>query len=107
MAKMNRIFVVSVPSVYFVRLEGDWAYVGSNVIHGKVPSVIALDFIQGQVSVETVLDVAFENAYLVSLDRDYLRSFEDDEEAYEALEASCEEQRLHNLLEYYGGDGKQ
>lgn len=107
MAKVRRVSGIVIPRIYCVCLEGDWAYIGSNVIKGDVPAAVAMDFLHGCASVENVLEVVYENERLVSRDRDYLRSFEDDAETYDAMEAACDEQRLHDLLEYYGRGGRQ
>lgn len=102
MAKVRRVSGIVIPRIYCVRLEGDWAYIGSNVIKGDVPAVVASDFLCSRASVEDVLDVVYENERQLARDCDYLRSFEDDAETYDTMEAACNEQRLRDLLEYYG-----
>lgn len=102
MAKVQRVSGSIIPRIYCVRLEGDWAYIGSNVIKGDVPAAVALGFLCGRASVEDVLDVVYENERQLARDYDYLRSFEDDEDAYDTMKAACDEQRLRDLLEYYG-----
>ena len=101
MAKVQLSSRVVIPRIYCVRLEDDWAYIGSNVVKGDVPAAVALDFLHGCASVEAVISVVYENERQLARDRDYLRSFEDDEDAYDTMEAACEEQRLQDLIEYY------
>lgn len=102
MAKVQHVSGVVAPHIYFIRIDGDWAYISSNVIKGDVPAAVAMDFLYGCASIENVISVICENERQLARDCDYLRSFEDDAETYDIMEAACEEQRLHDLLEYYG-----
>ena len=107
MAKVQRVSGSVIPYIYCIRIDGDWAYIGSNVVKGDVPAAVAMDFLHGCASIEDVIPVICENERQLARDCDYLRSFEDDAETYDAMEAACDEQRLHDLLEYYGRGGRQ